>query len=165
VSRARRPAAGGARCDGDGPHLLVVIDALHRGTIEDHPHVGIRHESLETVSTARHHESPSLSHCLLHRRYDFICRVDRPDIIRMRAESLVEALIYYPAISRIVGTDSSGRDGLNPLNRSQKASVTSKIPQTGIEPVQVYRLREVRKNEINERTNHRPRRYDQTKCG
>ena len=38
--------------------LRVVVDALHRRDVDDHPHVGIRYEALEAVPAARHDEPP-----------------------------------------------------------------------------------------------------------
>src|SRR6202035_2558182 len=92
--RAERLADGGASLDGHRAHFRIVVDALHRRDIDDHPHVGIRYESLEAVPAAGHNGTSAFFHCFLDRGYYLICRVDQPHVVRARAESLVESLLY-----------------------------------------------------------------------
>ena len=63
--RPERLADRRAGLDGDGAPFRVVVDALHRRDVDDHPHVGIRDESLEAVPAARHDEAPSFADRLL----------------------------------------------------------------------------------------------------
>ena len=104
--RAERLAHRGAGLDGDGAHVRIVVHALHRRDVDDHPHVGIRDEPLEAVPAARHDETPSFAHRLLDRRDHLLGRADQPDVVRARAEPLVEALVDDRAIARIVRADS-----------------------------------------------------------
>ena len=49
--------------------------------------------------------------CLLYRRYHLIGRADELDVVRARAEPLVETLVDDREIPRIVGADPAGLDG------------------------------------------------------
>src|SRR5206468_1059877 len=80
--RPERLAHRGAAFDGDRAPCLIVEHALHGRNIDDHSHLGIRYESLETVPAARHNETASFPYRLLNRRYDLIGRADQPDVIR-----------------------------------------------------------------------------------
>src|SRR5439155_17251101 len=40
----------GAGLDGHGAPFRVVVHALHRRDVDEHPHLGVRHESLEAVA-------------------------------------------------------------------------------------------------------------------
>src|SRR6266545_228088 len=104
--RPERLAHRGAGLDGHGAPFRVVIHAVHGRDIDDHPHLGVRYESLQAVPATGHGETPSFPHRLRYRRYDLIGRADQPDVVRARAEPLVEALLDHGAIPRIVGSDS-----------------------------------------------------------
>ena len=108
--RSERLAHRGAGLDGHGAPFRVVVHALHGRDIEDYPHLGIRYESLEAVPATRHGETPSFPNCLLDRRHHLIGRADQTDVVRTRAEPLIETLFDDREIPRIVGPDSDGLD-------------------------------------------------------
>src|SRR5438876_9360185 len=108
--RAERFTDCGASLDGDGAHFRVVVNAFHWRDIDDHTHVGIRDESLETVPATRHNETLSFLHRLLYSRHDLISRADQADVVWACAESFIETLIDNRAIPRIFGADFEGFD-------------------------------------------------------
>jgi hypothetical protein len=108
--RAERLAHRRARLDRHGAHSCVVVHALHGRDIDDHAHLGIRHEPLEAVSAARHDESASLPHRFIDCRYGLLGRADQADVIRARGEPLVEPFLGYGEIPWIVGADFDGSD-------------------------------------------------------
>ena len=81
VQRAERLAHRGAGLDGDGAPLRVVVDALHRRDVDDHPHLGIRDEPLEAMPAARHDEAPSFADRLLRRADRRVGRAGEPDVV------------------------------------------------------------------------------------
>src|SRR5713101_766581 len=89
---SERFANCGARLDSNGAHLSVVVDALHRGDIDDHAHIGIGYKILEAMSAARYDETSSFAHCFFDCRYHIFSRADEPHVIRTRDESFIEAL-------------------------------------------------------------------------
>ncbi len=73
-----------------------------------HPHIGIRHEGLETMASTRNGEPAAFLYRPLDCRYDLIGRVDDPYVVRARAESLVETFLDCGEIARIVGAGFIG---------------------------------------------------------
>ena len=88
--------------------MPVVVDALHRRDIDDHPHVGIRNESLEAVPAAGDDETVVFAHRILNRRHDLVGGAYQPHVIRAGGESLVESLVDHRAVSRVVTENSPG---------------------------------------------------------
>ena len=106
--RPERLAYRGARLDRHGPSFRVVVHAFHRRDIDDHLHVGIRHESFEAVPAAGHDETPSFPYTFLDRGDDLIGRVDEPDVVWTRTQPLVETLVDHRDVPRIAGADLGG---------------------------------------------------------
>jgi len=65
-------------------------------------------------------ETPSFPHRLLYGGYHLFGRADSSDVVRARAEPLIETLIDHREIPRIVGADSDGFD-----SRAVQSSVVS----------------------------------------
>jgi hypothetical protein len=62
------------------------------------------------VPAAGDGEAPPFVHGILYRRYYLLGGADDPDVVRARPKPLVELLVDYSEISRIVGTDFDGFD-------------------------------------------------------
>ena len=96
-------AYGGAGFDGHGVPVGVVVDAFHRGEIDDHSHVGVRYESFKAVTATRHHKTLFLTHRLVYRGNHLLGRAGLSDTVRPRGEPFIEPLFDHCQITRIIG--------------------------------------------------------------
>ena len=98
----------GAGFDGHSPSVRVEVNALHGRDIDYHLYIAFRDESLQTMPAACYGQPPPLLHGIFHGSDYLVRRADKSNMVRTRAEPLVETLIDHTGKPGILGPNSEG---------------------------------------------------------